>query len=91
MNHEETLQAQNQNPLHGPDGIETDKTIAPGSPEPLSPGRTTLHPDDEPGVDELPNNEGQTPLDSNDDARLKPGMTDIDTDNAEMDDQPNPR
>jgi hypothetical protein len=27
------------------------------SPQPLSPGRTTVHPDSEPGIDELPKDE----------------------------------
>ena len=35
----------------------------PTHPEPLSPGRTTLNPEDEPGIDELPDNEGVRPLD----------------------------
>ena len=29
----------------------------PTHPEPLSPGRTTVNPEDEPGIDELPDNE----------------------------------
>ena len=63
----------------------------PGSPSPLSPGRTNINPDNEPGVDELPNNEGEVPLDSNDEAVVQQEMYDIDPANAEMDDQPNPR
>jgi hypothetical protein len=35
----------------------------PTHPEPLSPGRTTINPEDEPGIDELPDNEGARPLD----------------------------
>lgn len=35
----------------------------PTHPEPLSPGRTTINPEDEPGIDELPDNEGVRPLD----------------------------
>ncbi|MBV6826943.1 hypothetical protein [Pseudomonas sp. PD9R] len=38
----------------------------PTHPEPLSPGRTAEHPDDEPGIDELPNNEGAIPEDLDD-------------------------
>lgn len=32
-------------------------------PEPLSPGRTTVHPDSEPRPDEWPESEGKWPLD----------------------------
>ncbi|MHC8400683.1 hypothetical protein ACYZTX_14705 [Pseudomonas sp. MDT1-17] len=35
----------------------------PTHPEPLSPGRTAVNPEDEPGIDELPNNEGAIPMD----------------------------
>ncbi|MBA1204797.1 hypothetical protein G7009_24075 [Pseudomonas capeferrum] len=63
----------------------------PASPDPLSPGRTDLNPSDRPGVDELPDNEGAIPLDEDDDALAQEEMTDVDVDNAEFDDQPNPR
>jgi hypothetical protein len=63
----------------------------PTSPDPLSPGRTDVNPSDQPGVDELPGNEGEIPLDTDDDAPVQEEMTDVDVDNAEMDDQPNPR
>ncbi|OCR26750.1 hypothetical protein AFK24_01085 [Pseudomonas syringae] len=63
----------------------------PTSPDPLSPGRTDLNPSDQPGVDELPDNEGAVPLDSDDDADAQQDMTDVDVDNAEFDDAPNPR
>jgi hypothetical protein len=63
----------------------------PTSPDPLSPGRTDLNPSDRPGVDELPGNEGQIPLETDDDAPVQEEMTDVDIDNAEMDDSPNPR
>ena len=36
----------------------------PTHPEPLSPGRTAGNPEDEPGIDELPNNEGGHPHES---------------------------
>jgi hypothetical protein len=38
----------------------------PTHPEPLSPGRTAVHPKDEPGIDELPDDEGAAPLDEDD-------------------------
>ncbi len=60
-------------------------------PDPLSPGRTDLNPSDKPGVDELPDNEGQIPLETNDDAPVEEEMVDVDIDNAELDHQPNPR
>jgi hypothetical protein len=42
-------------------------------------------------VDELPDNEGQIPLETDDDAPVQEEMTDVDVDNAELDDSPNPR
>ncbi|MGH8415824.1 MAG: hypothetical protein ACRER8_00805 [Pseudomonas sp.] len=63
----------------------------PESTDPLSPGRTDLNPSDSPGVDELPDNEGQIPLETNDEAPLQEEMPDVDVDNAELDDSPNPR
>jgi hypothetical protein len=63
----------------------------PTSPDPLSPRRTDLHPSDQPGVDELPDNEGQTPADTDQEASRQQDMPDVDIDNAELDDQPNPR
>ena len=63
----------------------------PTSPDPLSPGRTDLNPSEKPGIDELPDNEGAVPLDTDDDALVQEEMTDVDVDNAELDDQPNPR
>ena len=63
----------------------------PTSPDPLSPGRTDQNPSDRPGVDELPDNEGQIPLETDDDAPVQEEMTDVDVDNAELDDSPNPR
>ena len=63
----------------------------PTSPDPLSPGRTDQNPSDRPGVDELPDNEGQIPLETDDDGPVQEEMTDVDVDNAELDDSPNPR
>jgi hypothetical protein len=62
----------------------------PGEPDPLSPGRTDLNPDDEPGIDELPDNDGARP-DQETDEPDQTNVPDIDPDNAEMDEQPNPR
>jgi hypothetical protein len=58
--------------------------------DPLSPGRTDLNPSDEAGIDELPNNEVDMPKDESTNP-YEDGVPDIDTDNAEMDDHPNPR
>lgn len=63
------------------DGTGADDAV-PTSPDPLSPGRTDLNPSDRPGVDELPHNEGQIPLKTDDDAPAQEGMTDVDVDNA---------
>ena len=63
----------------------------PTAPDPLSPSRTDLNPSDQPGVDELPDNEGQIPLDTDDDAPIEEELPDTDVDNAEMDNQSNPR
>lgn len=63
----------------------------PASPDPLSPGRTDLKPSDRPSVDELPDNDGTVPLETNDEAPAQEEMADVDIDNAEFDDQPNPR
>ncbi|HCJ30141.1 MAG TPA: hypothetical protein DHV63_12805 [Pseudomonas sp.] len=62
--------------------------LIPGSAPPLSPGRTDVNPDDQAGVDELPDNELQVPQDRTPIERETP---DIDVDNAEVDDAPNPR
>ncbi|MCF4996340.1 hypothetical protein GIW70_13900 [Pseudomonas syringae] len=62
----------------------------PTSPDPLSPGRTEVDPMREPGIDELPDNEGERPLD-NDDAGLDPDQVREETDNAVMDNQQDPR
>lgn len=71
------------------DAENPDTLVVPGSPGPLSPGRVTLHPDREAGVDELPAGEGSQPH-GDEDAGLA-NLADTDLDNAEFDDQPNPR
>lgn len=64
----------------------------PGQPEPLSPGRVDVDPDDEAGVDELPDNDGNVPLNDEDsDEDLDPERVREETDNAERDEQTNPR
>ncbi|CAI8976875.1 MatE family transporter [Pseudomonas sp. IT-347P] len=62
----------------------------PTSPDPLSPGRTEVDPMKERGIDELPDNEGERPLDD-DDAGLDPERVREETDNAVMDNQQDPR
>ncbi|MBF8779365.1 hypothetical protein [Pseudomonas fulva] len=62
----------------------------PTSGNPLSPGRTDVHPSREAGVEELPDDHDQRPVEG-DDTQLDPRPTDQETDNAEFDDQPNPR
>lgn len=62
----------------------------PTSPDPLSPGRTDVDPLKEQGIDELPDNEGERPLDD-DDAGLDPDRVREETDNAVLDRQPDPR
>ncbi|MCW8274915.1 hypothetical protein IMF27_03660 [Pseudomonas sp. PCH199] len=44
----------------------------PTHPEPLSPGRTAVNPEDEPGIDELPNNEGAIPTKQSDGTDIDP-------------------
>lgn len=68
-----------------------DGITVPGSPPPLGTERTDVNPGDEAGVDELPHNEGEVPLEPNDEAPLQGEVPDIDVDNAELDDAPNPR
>ena len=62
----------------------------PTSPDPLSPGPTEVNPTKEEGIDELPDNEGERPLDD-DDAGLDPERVREETDNAVMDNQQDPR
>lgn len=69
----------------GDDGL-----VIPGSAPPLSPGRTDVNPDDQAGVDELPGNELDIPRDRSGDPSEREAP-DIDVDNAEMDDAPDPR
>ncbi|WP_025109743.1 hypothetical protein [Pseudomonas sp. H1h] len=62
----------------------------PTSPDPLSPSRTEDDPMKETRIDELPNNEGERPLDD-DDVELDPDRVKEETDNAVMDQQQDPR
>jgi hypothetical protein len=62
----------------------------PTSPDPMSPGRTEVDPMKEEGIDELPDNEGERPLDD-DDAGLDPDRIREETDNAVMDRPQDPR
>lgn len=71
-------------------GLDGDNPVHSAS-DPLSPGRTDVNPSDKAGVDELPHNEGAIPLETDDDAPVQQEMIDVDVDNAEFDDQPNPR
>ncbi|KAA0968688.1 hypothetical protein [Pseudomonas sp. ANT_H12B] len=59
----------------------------PTHPEPLSPGRTTINPEDEPGIDELPDNEGAIPMDDDDITTIDPERAREETDNAVRDDE----
>jgi hypothetical protein len=61
----------------------------PTSPDPLSTGRTEVDPIKEDGIDELPDNEGERPLDD-DDTGLDPDRVREETDNAVMDKQQDP-
>lgn len=62
----------------------------PTSPDPLSPGRTEVDPMKEEGIDELPENEGERPLDD-DSTGLDPDRVREETDSAVMDRQQDPR
>jgi hypothetical protein len=62
----------------------------PTSPDPLSPGRTEVDPMKEEGIDELPDNEGERPLDD-DSTGLDPDRVREETDNAVLDKQQDPR
>lgn len=64
--------------------------LPPKTTPPLSPGRTNLNPSDEPGIDDLPHNEQEAPRDISP-TPYEEGVPDMDPDNAELDDQPNPR
>ncbi|MHC8407584.1 hypothetical protein [Pseudomonas sp. TMB3-21] len=63
----------------------------PAHPEPLSPGRTTVNPEEEPGIDELPNNEGAIPMDQDDGTDIDRDRIREETNNADRDDVINPR
>jgi len=71
-------------------GTDDDDTF-PASTDPLSPGRTDLDPSEDDGVDELPDNEGDTPMDDSDEAAVQENVPDQDVADAEMDGEPNPR
>jgi hypothetical protein len=62
----------------------------PTSPDPLSPGRTEVDPMKEEGIDELPDNEGEHPLDD-DSGGLDPDRVREETDNAVLDKQQDSR
>ncbi|GEM_PF-3409261 len=63
----------------------------PGSPPPVGTGRTDVNPEDEAGVDELPDNDGKTPVIRQNPAVPGEQVPDIDPDQAERDGVPNPR
>lgn len=63
----------------------------PTHPEPLSPGRTAVNPEDEPGIDELPNNEGAIPMDEDESTTMDPERVLEETDNAVRDNVMDPR
>ena len=81
----------NQRPQLNSTREDDDGVIVPGSPPPIGSERTDVNPSDEAGVDELPDNEGQIPRDTDEDAVPNDEVPDIDVDNAERDDAPNPR
>ncbi|MBA1279193.1 MULTISPECIES: hypothetical protein [Pseudomonadaceae] len=89
-----SVDSQDQQPLNEPrtnaQAEGDDGMVIPGSAPPLSPGRTDVNPDDQAGVDELPGNELETPRDGSD-VPIERETPDIDVDNAEMDDAPDPR
>ena len=68
---------------------EEDGFVAPGSPPPIGTGRTDINPDHEAGLDELPDTD--KPLEPAGHEKLSDQLPDIDPDNAERDDAPNPR
>lgn len=62
----------------------------PGEPDPLTPGRTDVNPDREPGINDLPGNDGVRPIEQPDGA-IDPEGVQTDTDHAEHDGVVNPR
>ncbi|WP_312842193.1 hypothetical protein [Stutzerimonas nitrititolerans] len=62
----------------------------PGEPDSLSPGRTDVNPDREPGINDLPDNEGVRPIDRQE-GIIDPERVQQETDNAERDGVINPR
>jgi hypothetical protein len=65
---------------------ETPEYPLPSPTNPLSSDRSLIHPDDE-----LPDNEGQHPLDVDGDTGIDPDRVREETDNAVPDDEPDPR
>jgi hypothetical protein len=63
----------------------------PTRPEPLSPGRTAVNPEDEPGIDELPVNEGVRPLNEDDTTAMDPERELEERENAVRDKESDPR
>lgn len=63
----------------------------PTHPEPLSPGRTTVNPEDEPGIDQLPDNEGAVPMDDDLSTAMDPERVLEETGNAVRDGELDPR
>jgi hypothetical protein len=76
---------------NGAEASDDDGVLIPGSAPPLSPGRTDVNPDDQPGVDELPGDGLEVPRANGSDNPAERETPDIDVDKAEMDDAPNPR
>lgn len=64
--------------------------IYPGNPQPPGPGRVEVNPSDEPGIDELPDNDGELPRDREESENLE-NLPDTDPDQAERDGVSNPR
>lgn len=62
----------------------------PGHPQPPGRGRVDVNPSDEPGIDELPDNEGERPRDR-EEWENPEDMPDTDPDQAERDGVINPR
>ena len=87
-----SIQSEGKTPIHGSAEVSDDDGILiPGSAPPLSPGRTDVNPDDQPGVDELPGDGLEVPRVNGNDNPGERQTPDIDVDKAEMDDAPNPR
>ncbi|HTO19868.1 MAG TPA: hypothetical protein VL129_12065 [Pseudomonas sp.] len=68
----------------------TPERLYPGHPQPPGRGRVDVNPSDEPGIDELPDNEGELPRDREEWENLE-DMPDTDPDQGERDGVINPR